>query len=82
VGCVGPSRRSDAPHIRIDRPSAERWTEFDRTNPATTAGRLRIRVLIVLLAAEIATMVRMHEAAVRRWLVRYQAEGEVSVSRW
>ena len=42
----------------------------------------RIRALIVLLAAErrmvaaeIAAVVRLHEETVRRWLVRYQAEG-------
>ena len=45
-------------------------------------GRVRIRALIVLLAAEqgliaaaIAALVRQDEATVRRWLQRYRAEG-------
>jgi transposase len=68
--------------IRIDRLSAEQHAELDRANRTAKDGRLRIRALIVLLAAErgmvaadIAAVVRMHEETVRRWLVRYRAEG-------
>ena len=68
--------------IRIEALSAEQHAELDRTNRTARDGRLRIRALIVLLAAErrmvaadIAAVVRMHGETVRRWLVRYQAEG-------
>ena len=68
--------------IRIRELSAEQLAELDRANRTAKDGRLRIRALIVLLAAErgmvaadIAAVVRMHEESVRRWLVRYQAEG-------
>ena len=68
--------------IRIDRLSAEQHAELDHANRTAKDGRLRIRALIVLLAAErgmvaaeIAAVVRLHEETVRRWLVRYQAEG-------
>jgi transposase len=68
--------------IRIDRLSAVRHAELDRANRTAKDGRLRIRALIVLLAAErrmvaseIAAVVRMNEETVRRWLLRYQAEG-------
>jgi len=68
--------------IRIDRLSAEQHAELDHANRTAKDGRLRLRALIVLLAAErgmvaaeIAAVVRMHEETVRRWLVRYQAEG-------
>ena len=68
--------------IRIDRLSAEQHEELDRANRTAKDGRLRIRALIVLraaergmVAAEIAAVVRMHGETVRRWLVRYQAEG-------
>lgn len=68
--------------IRIHRLNAEQHAELDRTNRTAKDGRLRIRALIVLLAAEramvapeIAAVVRMNEQTVRRWLVRYQAEG-------
>ncbi len=68
--------------IRIDRLSAGQHAELDHANRTAKDGRLRIRALIVLLAAErgmvaaeIAAVVRMHEETVRRWLVRYQAEG-------
>ena len=68
--------------IRIDQLSAEQHAELDHANRTAKDGRLRIRALIVLLAAErgmvaaeIAAVVRMHEETVRRWLVRYQAEG-------
>ena len=67
--------------IRIDRLSAEQHAALDRANRTAPDGRLRIRALIVLLAAErgmvaeIAAVVRMHEETVRRWLARYRAEG-------
>ena len=68
--------------IRIRELSPEQLAELDRANRTAKDGRLRIRALIVLLAAErgmvaadIAAVVRMHEESVRRWLVRYQAEG-------
>jgi len=68
--------------IRIDRLSAAQHAELDHANRTAKDGRLRIRALIVLLAAErgmvaadIAAVVRMHEETVRRWLVRYHAEG-------
>ena len=68
--------------IRIDQLSAEQHAELDHANRTARDGRLRIRALIVrlaaerrMVAAEIAAVVRMHEHTVRRWLVRYQAEG-------
>jgi transposase len=68
--------------IRIDRLSAEEHDALDHAYRTAKDGRLRIRALLVLLAAErqmvaadIAAVVRMHEETVRRWLVRYQAEG-------
>ena len=68
--------------ICIDQLSAEQHAALDHANRTAKDGRLRIRALIVLLAAErrmvaaeIAAAVRMHEETVRRWLVRYQAEG-------
>ena len=68
--------------IRIDRLGAAQHAELDHANRTAKDGRLRIRALIVLLAAErgmvapeIAAVVRMHEETVRRWLMRYQAEG-------
>jgi transposase len=68
--------------IRVDQLSAEQHAELDHANRTANDGRLRVRALIVLLAAErgmvaaeIAAVVRMHEETVRRWLVRYQAEG-------
>ena len=68
--------------IRIDQLSAEQHAELDHANRTAKDGRLRSPALIVLLAAErrmvaseIASVVRMHEETVRRWLVRYQAEG-------
>jgi transposase len=68
--------------IRIDRLSAAQHAELDRAYRTAKNARLRIRALIVLLAAErrlvaadIAAVVRMHEETVRRWLLRYRAEG-------
>src|SRR5829696_3547665 len=61
--------------IRIDRLSPEQHAALDHANRTAKDGRLRIRALIVRLAAERAAVVRVHEETVRRWLVRYQAEG-------
>jgi transposase len=68
--------------IRLDRLGATQHAELDHAYRTAKDGRLRIRALMVLLAAErgmvaaeIAAMVRHHEETVRRWLVRYQAEG-------
>lgn len=68
--------------IRIDRLSAAQHAELDRANRTAKEDRRRMRALIVLLAAErgmvatdIAAVVRMHEEAVRRWLVRYEGAG-------
>ena len=68
--------------IRIARLSASQLAALEHAYRASPSGRLRIRALMVLLsaergmvAAEIAAVVREHEATVRRWLVRYQAEG-------
>ncbi len=68
--------------IRIDRLGGEQHAELDHAYRTAKDGRLRIRALIVLLAAErgmvaaeIAAVVRTHEETVRRWLVRYRAEG-------
>ena len=68
--------------IRIDRLSAEQHAALDHAYRTAKDGRLRIRALIVLLAAErglvaadIAAVVRTHEETVRQWLRRYRAEG-------
>lgn len=68
--------------IRVHRLSAAQHAELDHANWTAKDGRLRIRALIVLLAAEramvaadFAAVVRLHEETVRRWLVRYQTEG-------
>jgi transposase len=68
--------------IRIDQLGAEQHAELDHAYRTARDGRLRVRALIVLLAterrmvaAEIAAIVRMDEQTVRRWLVRFQAEG-------
>lgn len=68
--------------VRIARLSAAQHVELDRAYRTAKDGRLRIRALMVLLAAErgmvaaeIAGVVRQDEETVRRWLVRYQAEG-------
>jgi hypothetical protein len=73
--------------IRLDTRSTTQLTELDRTYRTAREGRLRIRALMVLLAAErglvaaqIAAVVREHEQTVRRWLVRYRAEGRAGLS--
>jgi transposase len=68
--------------IRLDSLTKAQLAELDHLYRTAREGRLRIRALMVLLAAErgmvaaqIAAVVREHEQTVRRWLVRYQAEG-------
>jgi transposase len=66
----------------LDALSTAQLAELDHLYRTAREGRPRIRALMVLLAAErgmvaaqIAAVVREHEETVRRWLVRYQAEG-------
>lgn len=61
---------------------AEQIRELEALYRTTRDGRVRVRVLSVLLAAdqprdvaEIARVVRYHEETVRRWLTRYLAGG-------
>ena len=68
--------------IRLEALSAAQLRELDHAYRTARDARLRIRALMVLLAAErgmvaaeIAAAVRQDEETVRRWLVRYQAEG-------
>ena len=68
--------------IRRNALSAAQLAELDHCYRSAPQARLRIRALMVLLAAErgmvaaeIAAIVRQDEETVRRWLVRYQAEG-------
>ncbi len=68
--------------IRLDALGAEQLRELDELYQTTHDARVRIRALMVLLAAErqivvteIASIVRQHEETVRRWLARYEAEG-------
>jgi Winged helix-turn helix len=68
--------------IRLDSLTKAQLAELDHLYRTAREGRLRIRALMVLLAAErgmvaaqIAAVVRKHEQTVRLWLVRYQAEG-------
>jgi len=68
--------------IRLDTLNAEQLAELDHAYRTSRDARVRIRALMVLLAAErrlvaaeIAAVVRQDEETVRRWLVRYQAEG-------
>ncbi len=68
--------------IRLDALSGEQWRELDRLYHTTRDVRVRTRAQMVLLAAErglvaaqMAPIVRQNEETVRRWLVRYQAEG-------
>lgn len=68
--------------LRLDALSASEISELDHAYRTHSDARLRIRALMVLLAAErrmvaaeIAVVVRHDEETVRRWLVRYQAEG-------
>ena len=68
--------------IRLDALSGEQLRELDHLYHTTRDVRVRTRAQMVLLAAEqglvaaqIAALVRQHEETVRRWLVRYAAEG-------
>jgi transposase len=68
--------------IRLDALSGEQLRELDHLYHTTRDVRVRTRAQMVLLAAEqglvaaqIAAIVRQNEETVRRWLVRYQAEG-------
>lgn len=73
--------------IRLEAVSPEQLRELDRVYQTTHDARVRIRALMVLLAAErgmvaaeIAAMVRQNEETVRRWLARYLAEGVQGLS--
>jgi transposase len=68
--------------LRLDALSAEQLSELDQLYHTTPDPRVRIRALMILLAAErqlvaaeIAAIVRQHEETVRRWFARYEAEG-------
>jgi len=68
--------------IRLDTLDQAQLAELNHVYRTAREGRVRIRALMVLLAAErrmiaaeIASIVREHEETVRRWLRRYQAEG-------
>jgi len=68
--------------IRLSALNAAQLEELDRCYRGAAGARVRIRALMVLLAAErgmvaaeIAAVVRQDEETVRRWLARYQAEG-------
>jgi transposase len=73
--------------IRLDGLSAEQLSELDELYHTTRDVRVRTRAQMILLAAErdlvaaeIAAIVRQSEETVRRWLVRYQAEGIAGLS--
>lgn len=73
--------------IRLDGLSAEQLSELDALYHTTRDVRVRTRAQMILLAAErdlvaaeIAAIVRQSEETVRRWLVRYQAEGIAGLS--
>jgi len=73
--------------IRLEALSAAQLRELDHAYRTARDARLRIRALMVLLAAErrmvaaeIAVVVRQDEETVRRWLLRYQAEGLTGLS--
>src|SRR5829696_7017681 len=73
--------------IRSSALSTARLAELDRCYRGALEARVRIRALMVLLAAErgmvaaeIAVIVRQHEETVRRWLVRYRAEGPAGLA--
>src|SRR5919206_1439742 len=73
--------------LRLDDLSAEQLNELDALYHTTRDVRVRTRAQMILLAAErglvaaeIAAIVRQNEETVRRWLVRYQAEGIAGLS--
>src|SRR3712207_4975111 len=68
--------------IRLDALSGEELRELDHLYHTTRDVRVRTRAQMALLAAEqglvaaqIAAIARQNEETVRRWLVRYAAEG-------
>ena len=68
--------------IRLPPQDAEHIEALEQLYRKSKDGRLRLRAQIILLAAEqrmvapqIATIVRLNEESVRKWLKRYQAEG-------
>jgi len=73
--------------IRLDALSDEQLRELDELYRRTHDVRVRTRAQMILLAAEqgmvageIAAIVRQDEETVRRWFVRYQAEGVEGLS--
>jgi hypothetical protein len=73
--------------IRLEALSSDQLSELDELYQTTHDARVRIRALMVLLAAErqmvateIASIVRQHEETVRRWLARYEAEGTAGLA--
>jgi transposase len=75
--------------IRLNALGPESLAELDHAYRSSPNARLRIRALMVLLAAEqglvaaqIAPLVRLDEETVRRWLRRYQAEGLEGLADW
>ncbi len=75
--------------IRVGALDPEQVAELDHAYRSSPNARLRIRALMVLLAAEqrlvaaqIAPLVRHDEETVRRWLLRYQAEGLEGLTDW
>ena len=73
--------------IRLEAVSAGQLHELDELYRTSHDARVRIRALMVLLAAErrmvageIAAILRQHEETVRRWLARYEAEGTAGLS--
>ena len=73
--------------IHLEAVSAQQLRDLDGLYHTTHDARVRIRALMVLLAAErqmvaaeIASIVRQHEETVRRWLARYEAEGLAGLS--
>ncbi len=71
----------------LDRLGEERLAELDDLYRTTRDVRVRSRAQMVLLAAErglvaaqIAAIVRQNEETVRRWLVRYAAEGSAGLA--
>jgi hypothetical protein len=73
--------------ICLDAFSPEQLSELDQLYHTSPDARVRSRALMILLsaerhlvAAEIAAIVRQHEETVRRWLVRYAAEGTAGLA--
>jgi len=73
--------------IRLDALSADQLRELDELYHAARDVRVRARAQMILLAAErgmvaaeIAAIVRQDQGTVRRWCVRYLAEGAEGLS--